>query len=481
MTNKSVRVSRQGILGALLRTYSADLKRFQRIADPLIVMGLFSLLVSGHDLQAAGARGKELEIIVVGLCSALILPFGKIYQSYRQGSLFTVLRRLTTSWLLVLATLLAMAFAAKTTAFYSRTGAVSWAFLTWLFLVALHVGGRKLVRFGHTRVDVKSRYVYWGPQEAAVDFHNRLKRCPYLSLQMMAWFSPQPVRADLTLPDDMPRFGGNLADLRRWLNTNDVDQIIFSYVERDDMSMQDLVRFFGDSCVPVVYAPTWVMPGMTFRVDNLCGQPCIDLWRPLDSAVDRQLKRLFDISVAGLALLILSPVFIAVALAIRLTSDGPVLFLQDRYGLDGRRFKIVKFRTMRVIEAGGQKGLRQATRNDPRITPVGAFLRRWSIDELPQLLNVVRGEMSLVGPRPHAVDHNEQYRRLIPGYMQRHLFQPGITGLAQVRGFRGETSTIESMAERIAADLEYQCEWSLPKDVKILVKTLLKIKSPNAY
>jgi putative colanic acid biosynthesis UDP-glucose lipid carrier transferase len=180
-------------------------------------------------------------------------------------------------------------------------------------------------------------------------------------------------------------------------------------------------------------------------------------------------------------LVLLSPLLLLIALAIRLTSPGPVFFLQDRYGLDGCRFRIYKFRTMRVLEAGDQKGLRQATRNDPRITPVGAVLRRWSLDELPQFFNVLQGHMSLVGPRPHAVDHNEQYRKLIPGYMQRHLFKPGITGLAQVNGFRGETASLEAMAHRVAADLEYQREWSLTHDLKILIKTVLQLRSPNVY
>ena len=181
------------------------------------------------------------------------------------------------------------------------------------------------------------------------------------------------------------------------------------------------------------------------------------------------------------ALLLLSPLLLLIAGAIALTSPGPVLFAQDRYGLDGRRFRILKFRTMRVLEAGDQQGLRQATRNDPRITPIGGVLRRWSLDELPQLINVLRDDMSLVGPRPHAVDHNEQYRRLIPGYMQRHAFKPGITGLAQVEGLRGETSTLELMANRVAADLRYQRDWSLKLDIKILIKTLLHLRSPNAY
>ena len=139
------------------------------------------------------------------------------------------------------------------------------------------------------------------------------------------------------------------------------------------------------------------------------------------------------------------------------------------------------YTTQRDAAAGDTPGLRQATRDDPRVTRVGAFLRRWSLDELPQLFNVLRGEMSLVGPRPHAVDYNEQYRQLIPGYMQRHGFKPGITGLAQVEGWRGETATLSAMADRVDADLRYQREWSLKLDLKILLKTFLRLRSPNAY
>jgi len=158
-----------------------------------------------------------------------------------------------------------------------------------------------------------------------------------------------------------------------------------------------------------------------------------------------------------------------------------VLFVQDRYGLDGHRFRIYKFRTMTVQEAGDVKGLQQARRNDPRVTPLGGFLRRWSLDELPQLLNVLKGDMSLVGPRPHAVAHNEQYRKLIPGYMQRHGFKPGITGLAQVQGWRGETRSVEAMVKRVESDLSYQRDWSLKLDLKIMIKTLLRLRSDNAY
>ncbi len=163
---------------------------------------------------------------------------------------------------------------------------------------------------------------------------------------------------------------------------------------------------------------------------------------------------------------------LVIAALVKLTSKGPTIFQQHRYGLDGEEIVVYKFRTMRVTENGAQ--ITQATRNDPRVTPVGGFLRRFSLDELPQLINVMQGRMSLVGPRPHAVAHNEQYRRLIKGYMIRHKVLPGITGLAQVSGCRGETAELEQMQARVNFDLEYLRRWSPTLDLKILVKTALQ-------
>jgi putative colanic acid biosynthesis UDP-glucose lipid carrier transferase len=188
---------------------------------------------------------------------------------------------------------------------------------------------------------------------------------------------------------------------------------------------------------------------------------------------------MIDIVGTLVLLVVLSPLLILIAILIPLTSPGPVLFSQDRYGFRGKRFRILKFRTMTVMEAGDQAWLVQASRHDPRITPLDKYLRRWSLDELPQLVNVLKGEMSLVGPRPHAVDHNELYRGQITAFMQRHQFKPGMTGLAQVEGWRGETSTLQSMASRIEADLRYQRDWSLRLDVKILLRTVFGLSSPN--
>jgi putative colanic acid biosynthesis UDP-glucose lipid carrier transferase len=176
-----------------------------------------------------------------------------------------------------------------------------------------------------------------------------------------------------------------------------------------------------------------------------------------------------------MALVALSPFLLLVALLVKLTSSGPAIFRQRRYGLDGRIIDVLKFRTMMVTEDG--PSVQQATRKDSRVTPFGRLLRRYSIDELPQLFNVLRGNMSLVGPRPHAVAHNEQYRRLIKGYMVRHKVPPGITGLAQVNGCRGETSRLEDMSRRIEYDLDYLRNWSPTLDLRILVQTVIQVLS----
>ncbi len=195
---------------------------------------------------------------------------------------------------------------------------------------------------------------------------------------------------------------------------------------------------------------------------------------------ERAAKRAFDIVVAGLGLLSMAPFLLLVALAIKLDSPGSILFRQSRGGFNGRAFQILKFRTMRVMENGAT--ITQAARNDPRVTRVGRWLRRSSVDELPQLINVLRGDMSLVGPRPHALAHDDQYSRLISRYPFRQHVKPGITGWAQVNGFRGETPEVELMNRRVELDLWYVGNWSFWLDLRILFWTVLEVfRSPDAF
>jgi putative colanic acid biosynthesis UDP-glucose lipid carrier transferase len=213
---------------------------------------------------------------------------------------------------------------------------------------------------------------------------------------------------------------------------------------------------------------------------SVCGMPVISVCETPFRGSSGVAKRLSDIILSVLILLLISPILVIVAAAIKLGSPGPIIFRQRRYGLDGKEIVVYKFRSMTVTEDGA--AIKQAAKNDTRITPLGAFLRKTSLDELPQFINVLQGRMSIVGPRPHAVAHNEMYRKLIKGYMVRHKVRPGITGWAQVNGYRGETETLDKMQGRIDFDLDYLRHWSLRLDLYIIFKTIrLVIGDNKAY
>ncbi|MEB3258377.1 MAG: undecaprenyl-phosphate glucose phosphotransferase [Cyanobacteriota bacterium] len=460
--------------GGLLRLYGKDLNRVLRILDPSLITALFLLVKGDGEIPLATTA------LAVFLLTALILPTGKLYRSYRQTSLWTLARRVSLSWALVLTGLLLLGFLLKVSDSYSRLDMTLWALGGWALLLLLHVGSRKLLRWHRLRGGNTRTIAFWGTHAQAIEFHRKLQQLPWIGLRLVAWFQA-PNSEPVPLPASMLPCSGGLREMRQWLNGHDVDQIYFSYLSSADLSLQEVLRFFGDTCKPVYYLPWWANASMQFEVDQLGDAYTVNLWGQEGSLIDQRLKRLFDLLVAALALVLLAPLFLLIALLVATTSPGPVFFAQTRYGLDGRPFRMLKFRTMTVTEDGATPGLQQARRDDPRVTPLGRILRRWSLDELPQLLNVLNGSMSLVGPRPHAVDHNEHYRKLIPGYMQRHSFKPGMTGLAQVEGWRGETAELSAMARRVEADLRYQRDWSLSLDLRILLRTVLHLRSRNAY
>jgi putative colanic acid biosynthesis UDP-glucose lipid carrier transferase len=226
-----------------------------------------------------------------------------------------------------------------------------------------------------------------------------------------------------------------------------------------------------DTTASVYFLPDiYIFDLMQARFDNVGGMPVIAICETPFMGLNSMIKRTSDI-VLGLAIqVLLLPVMLVIALAVKFTSPGPIIFRQRRYGLYGEEIIVYKFRSMTVTDDGAR--IVQAQKNDQRVTRIGAFLRRSSLDELPQFFNVLQGRMSIVGPRPHAVAHNEQYRKLIKGYMLRHKVKPGITGWAQVNGMRGETETLDKMESRIQYDLDYLRSWSLWLDLWIIVKTV---------
>ncbi|MEN8426840.1 undecaprenyl-phosphate glucose phosphotransferase [Acinetobacter schindleri] len=268
-------------------------------------------------------------------------------------------------------------------------------------------------------------------------------------------------------------YDGSLEDVIEFVKQGDVSKIYIVIDKKNLEQTEILLELMADTTCSTIIVPELFSYNLLYsRVEDINGTPIIPLFDTRINGINTLLKRIEDICVATIILIMISPLMIIIAMAIKLTSKGPVFFRQSRYGLNGKPIKVFKFRTMRVMENGSE--VKQAIKDDPRVTKIGKILRRTSLDELPQFFNVILGNMSVVGPRPHAVAHNEEYRKLITGYMLRHKVKPGITGLAQIRGWRGETDTLDKMEKRIDCDLEYIRSWSLTLDIKIIFLTIFK-------
>jgi putative colanic acid biosynthesis UDP-glucose lipid carrier transferase len=267
------------------------------------------------------------------------------------------------------------------------------------------------------------------------------------------------------------RLLGRLENVAEYTRQNRADAIFIALPMASQPRILKLLDDLKDSTASIYFVPDiFVADLIQARVDEIGGMPVVAVCETPFYGINGLIKRISDIVLAALILVLIAPVMLAVAVAVKLSSPGPVLFKQRRYGLDGEEIIVYKFRSMTVCEDGAV--IEQAKKEDKRVTPIGAVLRRTSLDELPQFINVLQGRMSVVGPRPHAVAHNEIYRKLVKGYMVRHKVKPGITGLAQVSGCRGETETVDKMRKRIEYDLEYLRHWSLRLDLEIILRTV---------
>ncbi|WP_017800238.1 undecaprenyl-phosphate glucose phosphotransferase [Winslowiella toletana] len=280
--------------------------------------------------------------------------------------------------------------------------------------------------------------------------------------------------------EDIP-FGGDFTAMLEDARQGRIDKVYVAMPMSEEQKIRDLVDLLTDTTCTVMLIPDiFTFNVLQSRSEEVNGVPMVSLIDTPMDGMNMVLKRLEDIILSSLILLFIAPVLITIAIAVKVTSPGAVIFRQVRYGMDGKPIKVWKFRSMNVMENGDK--VVQATKGDARLTPIGGFLRRTSLDELPQFFNVLIGDMSIVGPRPHAVAHNEQYRNLIRGYMLRHKVKPGITGWAQVNGWRGETDTLDKMEKRVEYDLEYIRCWSIWLDLRIVFFTLFKgFVSKTAY
>ncbi len=330
-----------------------------------------------------------------------------------------------------------------------------------------------MARAGHHQ-----RAVIVGASHAGLAVADRLQRSRRAGKRLLGFFDDR--HAGRHARSGIQHLGP-IRELADYVRGHDVDVIYIALPMSSQPRILQLLDELRDTTVSIYFVPDFFMTDLIqARLDDLGGLPVVAVCESPFTGVNGVFKQAFDFVVAALILTLISPLLVAIAIAVKLTSPGPVLFRQHRYGLDGERILVYKFRSMTVCENGDS--VTQARANDVRVTPLGAFLRRTSLDELPQFINVLQGRMSVVGPRPHAVAHNETYRKLIKGYMVRHKVRPGITGWAQVNGCRGETETLDKMKRRVDYDLEYLRSWSFLLDVRIILRTIgLMRKDPNAY
>jgi putative colanic acid biosynthesis UDP-glucose lipid carrier transferase len=388
-------------------------------------------------------------------------------------------RRLFAEWAAIAGILLLIAFATKLSSEFSRKLILTWFFVTPFFIIIAQAGVRRLLPSLVATAAQRKTALIVGANPLGVEFARRVDQDPY-SVRVLGFFDD---RALERLPSGVqPRqFLGALRDLPEFVRRNPVNRIYISLPIVAKPRILKLLDDLRDSTASIYFVPDlFAFDLIQARLDEVNGIPVVAVRESPFRGIDGAIKRASDIVLASVILLLISPLLLALAIGVKLTSPGPIIFTQRRYGLDGEEIVVYKFRSMRVCEDGSE--ITQATRNDSRATPLGRFMRSTSFDELPQFINVLQGRMSIVGPRPHAVAHNELYRKLIDGYMLRHKVRPGITGWAQVNGFRGETESVEKMRKRVEYDLDYLRHWSLALDLEIIRRTALTVwRDRHAY
>ncbi len=440
----------------------------QATLDPLVAIG--ALLLS------AFAFGKTFEgpyLILALIVFSLTFPG----TPPKGTSLRALAGDVISSWFVVVGLLLLIGWATRTLGSFDPRVILAWVIAAPVALFA----ARALMPVVLLRVlaveGVQRVAVIAGEGELGRKLAERIQVSPFLGIRFAGFFDDRsPERIGGVGPGEIL---GPLEHVAAYVKTHHVDLIYVTLPMASQPRILKLLDELHDTTASIYFVPDiFLFDLIQARMDTIGGMPVVAACETPFYGISGLIKRATDIILALVILALILPLMLVIAIGVKMSSPGPVLFKQRRYGLDGKEIIVYKFRTMNVLEDGNV--IKQATRNDGRVTRFGALLRQTSLDELPQFFNVLQGRMSVVGPRPHAVAHNEMYRRLIKGYMIRHKVRPGITGLAQVNGLRGETDTLDKMQLRIEHDLDYLRNWSLQLDLQIVVKTIFVLLKQNA-
>lgn len=438
--------------------------------DPIVIVSSLFVIVA-----AFGEEFSARHVLLAMIAFSLTFP-GNVSLSDAPRR---IARKCVMNTLLLAGILLLFGYASGYVDHFEHNMLVVWLASMPVLLIAAHLTARVAVPRVLALSQSESTAVICGVNDIGARLAGHFHDNPYVGVRFLGYFDDR-ARDRLHQIGDRPLLGG-LKDLAEYVKHHHVDRIYLALPMATQPRILQVLDQLKDTTASIYFVPDiFVTDLINGRMGTVGGMPVVGVCDTPFAGFSGIVKRAEDIVLSALILVLISPILLAVAIGVKRSSPGPIIFKQRRYGLDGKEIIVYKFRSMTVTEDGAK--VTQATRNDQRITKFGAFIRRTSLDELPQFVNVLQGRMSIVGPRPHAVSHNETYRKVIKGYMVRHKVKPGITGWAQVNGFRGETETVDKMQRRVEYDLEYLRNWSLGLDLWIIIKTaLLVAKDDTAY
>ncbi|MCP1602164.1 undecaprenyl-phosphate glucose phosphotransferase [Pseudomonas citronellolis] len=469
-----------GMDRGILRPHQATISVLQRLLDFFVIlfsMGI-SIKLNSIPLSYAPTVATLLSLVIFYLLS----DFSHLYNSWRGERISEEIRKVGGTWALSFTTVFLADYLLLATPLLDDAVMLQWFALSLALLCCYRVLLRTSLNALRRRGFNTRTVAIAGAGPLGQRLAGNIASAPWMGLDLLGFFDDKrrdPIRiagSKIKLP-----VSGSLEDLVEQARSGQIDRVYITLPMRSEARIKWLTEKLSDTTASVYIVPdVFIFELLHARSQNINGVPTISIFDSPMTGANSVIKRAEDIVLSAAILAIIAIPMALISLMIKLTSPGPIFFRQKRYGIDGRSIEVLKFRSMRVME--NDENVVQATRGDTRITPIGALLRRTSLDELPQFINVLLGDMSIVGPRPHAVAHNEHYRGKIDSYMLRHKVKPGITGWAQINGWRGETDTLDKMQKRVEHDLAYIHNWSLWWDLKIVFLTVFKgFIHKNAY
>ena len=440
------------------------------VSSFIVILYYSGILLEDHYLAMS---------IIIFLLSLIILKETDLFEPESSADAQAQGSNLLIYWALMIFAMVFFGYLTGTTDFFDVTVLYIWAVVTPVLILTANFIFRTLLLLSLKSAKNQRKVVIVGANKDSHKLAEQIINNPMYGLKLVGYFDDRPEERT-EVPMGTP-YLGVMNKLQNHVKKNGIDLIYITLPVSKQKRVLDLLDKLHDTTVSIYFTPDiFIYELIQSRMDNIGDMPLVALCETPFSGVNGVLKRLSDILFSAFILVLISPLLLILAIAVKLSSAGPVFFAQKRYGLDGEEIIVYKFRSMTVLDDGDD--IKQATRNDVRVTKLGAILRKYSLDELPQFINVLQGRMSTVGPRPHAVAHNEMYRGMIKGYMMRHKVKPGITGWAQVNGYRGETDTVEKMQKRIEYDLDYLRNWSLGLDIIIILNTVVTVfKTEDTY